>query len=321
MVPQKQLLNAPSSCRLCLVGIKISFCLVITIGITLMGVSRFCYANPSDDVFNKVTTQEISVQTNNGLCSLHAEHASLSQVLFSIGKELGFEVRIHGDISDSQQSWSYQAMTLPDMVRNLVRDYSSVMIYQSQDNSSTTNKLSELWVYADNVSSHQSSTPVEIQVQHSLSEEDDFIDARRRTQVAQIDRLKGLQQQDVIDSLAEIVRHEPDPIVRLRAVSALRDIGAGDVLSALEAGMSDASPKVRTEVAHAFGDTKDQRALLFLGQLLMGDKTASVREAAVQSLLGYSSPAAHAFVEAAKQDRDKDVRKAANQNTAPAALH
>ncbi len=321
MVPQTQLSNAPPSCRLCLVGIKISFCLVIAIGIILMGASRVCYANPSDNVFNKVTTQEISVQTNNGLCTLHAEHASLSQVLLSIGKELGFEVRIHGDISNSQQSWSYQAMPLADMVRNLVRDYSSVIIYQKSASPNSTNELSEIWIYADNVSSRQSSTPVEIQVQHSLSEEVDFIDARRRTQVAQIDRLEGLHQQDVIDSLADIVRHEPDPIVRLRAVSALRDIGSGDVLSALEAGMSDASPEVRIEVAHAFGEAQDQRAILLLGQLLMGDKTSSVREAAVQSLLSYSSPAAHAFVEAAKQDRDEDVRKAANQNTAPAALH
>ena len=53
--------------------------------------------------------------------------------------------------------------------------------------------------------------------------------------------------------------------------------------------------------------------MLLLGQLLMGDHNAGVREQAVNALYQQSTLAAHTFIEAALKDKDQGVKKAASE--------
>ena len=53
--------------------------------------------------------------------------------------------------------------------------------------------------------------------------------------------------------------------------------------------------------------------MLLLSQMLMGDRSPQVREAAVRAMAQQVDPAAHSFIQAALQDQAGNVRHAAEQ--------
>ena len=58
---------------------------------------------------------------------------------------------------------------------------------------------------------------------------------------------------------------------------------------------------------------------MLLGQVLMGDHNAGVREQAVSSLYQQNTLAAHTFIEAALKDKDQGVNKSSQRDIAAMA--
>jgi len=263
----------------------------------------------------------INISTTHELYSLTANQATLSDVLHELGKTADFKLKTFEEMSNVQQDWNFHSMPLSRLLTNLLRGYSTVMLYeetQAVPKLSGKLKLKELWLITqeENADLDEPSTiKIEIQLEQAetLTDKQQQLTAEQQYEITSIDNLEGMTGDDVIATLEQTLVTDKDPLIRKRAVLALSDIGGTRVLDALESGMGDRSGDVRTELAKSFGGIKHQRSMLALGQLLMGDHDASVRQEAVRSLYKQNSPAAHTFIEAALKDKDGDVKKAASE--------
>ena len=261
-----------------------------------------------------ITSPQVEIINDAGLYTLHAQHARLEQVLHNIAKATGFTLHVKGDLGHAKDSWSYQRMPIERIIKKLVRNYSTVMLYQSAIDESTSRRLDKMWIYANHTSPQNSLAQVSIEVNEMGP--DDSVQPEEsldNTKIDQIDRLEGLTGPSIINSLAETLRKEPEPKVRQRAVIALDEIGGMAVLPSLEAGLSDNAVIVRIKVAQALSNIQHQQAMLLLSQMLMGDSAPQVREAAVRAMAQQTNPTAHSFLKAALQDRAENVRRAAEQ--------
>ena len=263
----------------------------------------------------------INISTTHELYSLTANQATLSDVLHELGEMADFKLKTFEEMSNAQQDWNFHSMPLTKLLTNLLRGYSTVMLYEETQVEPKQNdklKLKELWLITqeDNADmDRQSSINIEIQLEQTetLANEQQHLTAEQLYEISYIDNLEGMTSDDVIATLEQTLMTDKDPLVRKRAVVALSDIGGTRVLDALESGLGDRSGDVRTELAKSFAGIKHQRSMLALGQLLMGDHDANVRQEAVRSLYQQNSPAAHTFIEAALKDKDAGVKKVAGE--------
>ena len=253
--------------------------------------------------------------------SLSARQVTLGTVLQQLSESAKFKLKIFNDIDDRLQSWRFQPMPLARLLENLTRGFSTVMLYEEKPASASNNtdrKIKEMWLIAHD-DSHGSgeNTNVSIEI---LPEQNDGrtseyqnLTAEQQYEISFIDNLEGMTGSDIVDTLKQTLNNEDDPLIRKRAVTALGDIGGIGILDALETGMGDTSSAVRTELAKTIARIKDQRSMLLLGQLLMGDHNSQVRQQAVRGLYQQNTRAARSFIETALTDKDPAVKKIADE--------
>lgn len=253
-------------------------------------------------------------------CSLIAEQTQLVDILHELGKATGFKIKTFEETGHEKKNWMFNSMPLPRLLDNLLRGYSTVMLYEDlHDEMGGSNKriLKELWLVTreDGANPDAKST---INIEIMLEQEEAQLTSYRNLtpeqqyEIAYIDNLEGLTSDDVIETLKQTLADEKDPVIRQRAVTALSGIGGIRVLDALESGMGDRSGEVRAELAKSFAGIEHQRSMLLLGQLVVGDHDAEVRQQAVRALSRQGSPAARIFIEAALKDKNDNVRKVAD---------
>lgn len=126
-----------------------------------------------------------------------------------------------------------------------------------------------------------------------------------------IERLAGLKDKPVVDGLETALRSDTDPWVRRRAALALEDIGGEAAVNALEAGLGDDDPSIRSAVVNSLGRIGSERAVMAIGQTIIGDPDPETRRTAVLALDGHEGGAVEAFLQAAQKDRAASVRQAA----------
>lgn len=272
------------------------------------------------DITNSSDSAAINISITDERFSLTANQAKLPDVLHELGKAADFKLKTFETTGYRQQDWSFQSMSLPRLLNNLLRDHSTVMLYEhTQDKTAGSDhlKLKELWLIAhgDNADlDEQSMINIEIQLEQTVPlDNKQHLTPDQQYEITFIDNLEGLTSNDVIDTLAQTLKSDKDPVIRKRAVVALRDIGGTRVLDALESGMGDSAGDVRTELARSFAGIKHQRSMLLLGQMLVGDHDAVVRREAVRAMYQQDTLAAHTFVEAALKDKDDTVKKTARE--------
>ena len=288
--------------------------------ITSLCYSYYSYADVSN-ITEDNNSSVISISSTDERYSLVAEQAKLSDVLLELGKAADFKLKVFEQLSIEQQNWDYNSMPLSQLLTNLLRGYSTVMLYEEAHDKTlenNTRKLKELWLIASDDNSgvgEQSINNIEIKLEPPATRPIDYqnLTPQQQYEIAHIDNLEGLTGDDVIESLKLTLVTENDPVIRKRAVVALSDIGGTHVLDALESGLSDSSGEVRTQLAKSFAEINHQRSMLALGQLLMGDHDVKVRQEAVRALYQQNGPAARSFIEAALNDKDDSVKKVAGE--------
>jgi hypothetical protein len=274
----------------------------LVVALFMLVTSASCYALSPQIQLSHNTQPSLIISANEDLYSLHAEMMPLNKVLQQLGQQAGFRLRIQGTLNDAIGSWSFETQPVLHIVHALVRNYSTVMLYQSGKSDAVEPRLVELWIYGRGSNANQGSVQVELQGSDEI---------QNKQEIEAIDRLEGLTDMHTVETLANIIRTAEDAAVRRQAVAALNEIGGIQTLPLLEVAMIDNSVSVRQEVAHGLGQIQQQAALLILGQLLMGDSEASVREAAVRAIFQHPGQAAQTFIDAAQNDQSETVRRTA----------
>jgi len=117
-------------------------------------------------------------------------------------------------------------------------------------------------------------------------------------------RLRGEQAENVRDLLAELLRGDPEPLVRSAAAVSLGRQGGEPSVPVLIERQADASPLVRADVCRALGMTGVAEAKAPLKRALAEDADVDVRCAAARALGGFSdADARQALLEALDAER------------------
>lgn len=261
------------------------------------------------------TTVSHAVNFRDGRLSLSANGVSLAVLMQLVGDKAGFEVIIKGELEAQRGSWAFTDLTLNEAVRRLLRDINSIIVYRpgSDDAESTISRIYLLGSGSgsDNPGPIRIDTVVPSLENQLRLDQVESGDAEER--IAAINRSEGLADDITLQNLAFALQHDPDPEVRIRAISALEGIDAAATVTVLEAGMGDADAEVRIKVMQALAKFDDERIPLWLGQVLMGDPVPEVRLEALRAIARKEGDVAKIFIEAATTDSSKLVSDAALQ--------
>ena len=153
----------------------------------------FCLATAGTGA-QKSATPQVEITADAGLYTLRAQYATLKQVLHSIAAAADFDLHIDGNLEHTKGSWSYQQMPIEHIIRRLVRNYSTVALYQSPTDGDTLRHLDKLWIYANYTAQHDLSAQVTIEVNEMDSgSQAQPAETSDNTKIHQIDRLEGLK--------------------------------------------------------------------------------------------------------------------------------
>lgn len=285
-------------------------CIVLAASIHAPGISAAGNETSENDA--AVSENSTAVNFHDGRLSVSAQQASLVELMRLVGEAAGFEVTAYGDLSDRPVSVSFSELQLAEALRKLLRDTSAVVSYRASKDPGKEPAVSKIFLLGSNTARAE---PIRIDtVEPGLETSmrlDEIQSGDAESRMAAIERTEGLADDITLDNLAFSLNHDPDPEVRLKAISALEQIGGASAAGALESGLGDRNPRVRQKVVQALGRIEDERIPLWLAQVLMGDPSAEVRLVAVRSIARKEGDVARIFLEAASGDSSSAVRQAA----------
>ncbi len=118
--------------------------------------------------------------------------------------------------------------------------------------------------------------------------------------------------QDEIQYLSEMVKQDNYPLItRLKAVNDLKKIGSKQASKVLSKCLGDRDPSLRIEAIKSINDIGADHAIPIIGRVLFSDPDPEVRMSALQLIAEQDSEASRAFLKVALEDKDKNVRQAA----------
>lgn len=252
------------------------------------------------------------IDFDDGLLSVTAEDVSLIELMREIAALADFEVSGYGNLSGYVGSWTFTDMPLTKAIVKLLRDTNSIITYRSGNNAEAEVEISRIYLLG---SSSETASPIRIEtVETGLDGQlrlDQAVEGEVESRLAAIDRTEGLTDAITLQDLAFALKHDPDPGVRIRAISALEGIGGEAAVTALETGIGDQDAAVRKQLMQTFANLDDERIPLWLGQVLMSDPEEEVRLEAVKAVGRKDGDIARSFLEAATVDNSSMVSEEA----------
>ena len=163
-----------------------------------------------------------------------------------VGEKADIEVVAYGDLNDQNGSWSFSNLPLADAIKKLLNDTNAIITYSSDSNTDAEPRISKIYLLG------QGSTRVSLvrinTVEPSLDNQlrmDQAQAGDTQERLAAIERSEGMVDELTLENLTFALQHDPNPVVRSRAVKALEQIGGSVAASALEAGLGDDDLTVR----------------------------------------------------------------------------
>lgn len=277
---------------------------------------------------------DLKVSINAGRLTLHAENASMTDVLAAIGQQAGFKISIQGEF-DQTVTESFENEPLNEAVADLLWDTSFVMIYGKAPvdggppqlveitvNSRSANQVLPVIASVGDYSEDQSEAAISnrravmLGLNSDLEDEPElFAELAGLEENRRLYAMQWLADQgdgDAISILGRFLALDNEPSIRTEAALVLGDIGSEAASQSLALGLGDGDPDVRFQVVEAIGGAVRPDTTLLLGQVLFGEVDPEVRMSALAGLGRSRSEAAWVFIEAAAEDHDPEVRKIAN---------
>ena len=284
------------------------------LALTMVFNSGVCFATDDSPGMENSNAPVISnpVDFHGGRLSVSVKDISIVALMQLVGAEANFDVVAYGDLDGQTGSWSFSDLPLTEAIGKLLRDTNSIVTYRTGSHSDAEPRMSKIFLLG---SGSTKVNPIRIQtVEPGLDNQLRLDQAQAdelQNRLAAIDRSEGLTDDITLENLAFALQHDPDPEVRIRAITALDDIGGSTAVTALVAGLGDSDTTVRKKVVQTFATINDERIPLWLGQVLMGDPDPEVRLEAVQAVARKEGDIARIFLQAATGDSSSAVSEAA----------
>jgi hypothetical protein len=273
----------------------------------------------------KTAMPGMEIEFHQGRVTVNAAGVPLADLLGAIGEKAGFELMVYGDLGNIITPVQLVDVPLIEGIRYLAGDHSIILVYPDAEERGANLIKTQLRIYGNTPDSSIQATPDHAprhpphrdtsieRANEATTAKDrllvdlDQVDAAARIQA--INSLISLESATAITLLTQILRQDVDAAVRLHAVGLLESIGGEAATNALEKGLGDRDPAVRSRIVTAFGLTGGERTLPILGQTLLSDPDPTVRQAALHAMtLQPRNEAVWAFLKVAAQDRDSQVR-------------
>ena len=292
------------------IGFSLLFCIVFSLSLFSGDVFP---ANNEIDAENAASSESaVTLDFRDGRLSVSASQVPIVELLQLVGDRVGFDVIAYGDFSDHSVSLTFSDLPPAEAVKKLLLDTSAIVSYGKAADPGKQPPISKIFLLG--IGTAQSS-PIRINTLESGLQNSQRLDeiqsSDAESRIASIERTEGFSDEITLENLAFALQHDPDPEVRLKAITALEKIGGSSAVDVLESGLGDQQAEVREKLVQTLGSIDDERIPLWLGQVLMSDPSEEVRRAAVESLARKDSDTARVFLEAATEDGSSLVSEAA----------
>jgi hypothetical protein len=273
--------------------------------------------------------QSDQVDFADGRITVSTGKISLIELMKIMGSRAGFKIISFGDVDIDTGPWSFSDLPLARAIEKVLDGTNAIIAYHDDDSSVHKPEISTVYILGSRNGESSPSQIVifdtglgsqvpdqssEIATHQALTDElilEQTLSGKSQDRIDAIERLQGLSDELTMAHLRFALQHDPDPEVRIRAVSALEQIGGSTAATALQHGLGDDNSSVRINVVKTLGKTHDERVPLWLGQILMGDSNAEVRLQAVHTIANQEGDTARIFLEAAADDSSNQVSAAA----------
>ena len=245
-----------------------------------------------------------------GLVNLSVDKSPLGTVLTQLGAEAGFEVVIHGELPETI-SLEVSDATLAGALRRLIEPHSYVLLGESAVADNSTAPLQRLDVFSTALSG-QASGSERLEVPGPTPRDNEELgyvdDPDPLVRRAALTQAYGMDPNQAVPLLGDVVAGHADPQVRAGAIAVLVDMAGEGAFDAVSASLGDERPELRLAGARALLRLDENRAVHNLGQLLYADKDPVVRREAARLLAGRDHSAARALLLQFVEDEDDIVR-------------
>jgi HEAT repeat protein len=127
-------------------------------------------------------------------------------------------------------------------------------------------------------------------------------------------RLDLAEQERLSREMIELVKDDPNPLIRRKAIRVLSAFRGPTAVEGLRAATGDADSQVRIAAIHAWRDRGDDEAVRVLANLVGSDMDQNVRMAAARGLAAFRDPRAAEALAIALEDRDPALQYTAMQS-------
>ena len=252
--------------------------------------------------------------------SIQAENAPLVKLLHAVARASGARLFIRADLSQ-RVTTTFTRIPLVVALRRLLPNRAFVVVSStSSGQQERPAVVQEIRVYGraginpaaveiDALTMRRAETAT---LSETGSEELDSVSGLGAGErLAVIYALAARSDERAIRLLGQMLEVDDDLDVRDAIVSVLLELGGDSAAQALQRGLGDPAPSIRSHIVDALGMTTGQPGTLGLGQVLFGEPDPQIRSSAVAYLAEMGTSAAREFVRAAANDPDKQVRNAA----------
>lgn len=245
-----------------------------------------------------------AVDVDDGLLTLRARNALLSEIIKAIGGHAGFETIVLGAY-DARVDLSFSNVPLEVGLDRLLSGSSRVIVYSPSEKDSRERRVVRLWLLGSGPADRRSVGEIADAVANDLQ----GADAKGRSEA--VLRLGSRHATDTeLEALAQALQNDEVALVRTRAAIALGALADERAVPVLEAALLDPNSSVRIQAIHALSKIGGDRAISALGDVLLHSNDTVQRVVAAQSLALQNGPVAQQYLDAVANDPDKQIRAA-----------
>ena len=257
--------------------------------------------------------ERLRIHLEAGLLTLETERVSVAEIVGAIGKRVGFEIIIVGDLG-TPVTVSFEKVPVREALEKLLRDTDRILVYGKRDQNTGYRAIDKLWVFEKSRVALNSRRRGGDQAAFETVFRDETRHPDARTRSLAIFRLSNDgATEPTLAALTEALLGDENALVRSRAAIALGKLNDERIVPALESALSDDHVTVRAQAIHALGEIDSMYAAMVLGDVLLHGTDDRERVIAAWALAKHNSQLSNQYLDAVVNDPDQQVRAASKR--------